>query len=235
MKKAQIVISLILVFALGRAVWWARSRTAESTTPQPPAQSETTAIEPVPAAETPTVTSEATKPAPAPAAEVVLPIDQFFTRITKKPFGIHITPKNSPVSPERFSGYHTAVDVEYGDVTDDVEVRAIAAGTVVVSRTADGYGGVMVIRHTIDDKSISALYGHLRPSSMLASGKPVTIGQKIAVLGTGYSSETDNERRHLHFGLRVDDNATIKGYVQNESELTGWQDPQQFFKQHGIE
>ena len=38
-----------------------------------------------------------------------------YPRITKKPFGIFITTQNSPVQPERFSGYHTGVDVEYKD------------------------------------------------------------------------------------------------------------------------
>ena len=38
------------------------------------------------------------------------PIGQTEERITKKPFGIKISPENSPISPERFSGYHTGID-----------------------------------------------------------------------------------------------------------------------------
>lgn len=49
--------------------------------------------------------------------KIVLPIAEFEKRITKKPFGIYITPQNSPVQPERFTGYHTGVDVEYEDIT----------------------------------------------------------------------------------------------------------------------
>ena len=30
------------------------------------------------------------------------PVDNFFQRLTKKPFGIYVTPKNSPVKPEKF-------------------------------------------------------------------------------------------------------------------------------------
>jgi hypothetical protein len=33
--------------------------------------------------------------------------------LQKKPFGIYITPENSPVQPENFTGYHTGIDVEY--------------------------------------------------------------------------------------------------------------------------
>lgn len=33
-------------------------------------------------------------------------------RITKKPFGVFVTPQNSPVNPERFRGYHTGTDFE---------------------------------------------------------------------------------------------------------------------------
>lgn len=61
------------------------------------------------------------------------PINDFFQRITKKPFGIFITPKNSPVQPEKFMGYHTGVDIEYGDITGDVPVYAIANGQVIYS------------------------------------------------------------------------------------------------------
>ena len=35
------------------------------------------------------------------------PISNPLERIIKKPFGIKINPANSPVQPERFSGYHT--------------------------------------------------------------------------------------------------------------------------------
>jgi len=49
-------------------------------------------------------------------AHLVLPVNQFFARITKKPFGVYITPETSPVQPEKFTGYHTGVDVEFVDL-----------------------------------------------------------------------------------------------------------------------
>src|SRR4030067_1140465 len=40
------------------------------------------------------------------------PINRADERVTKKPFGIFITPQNSPIQPEKFSGFHTGADFE---------------------------------------------------------------------------------------------------------------------------
>lgn len=155
---------------------------------------------------------------------VVAPIGQFKERVTKKFFGTYITPSNSPIQPERFTGYHTGIDVEYTDVTDDVPVYAIADGSVIVAKWASGYGGVVEIKHSINGRTLYAIYGHLRPSSLVKVGSTVSQGQQIAVLGTGYSDETDGERRHLHFGIAI--SPTITGYVAATSELNAtWIDP----------
>ena len=153
------------------------------------------------------------------------PVKDFKSRVTKKPFGIYITPQNSPIQPEKFSGYHTGADAEYQDVTDDVFVYAIADGKVVLSKTASGYGGVFMIQIQLNGASHTVLYGHIRPSSLPKVGSQVTKGQQLAVLGTGYSSETDNERRHLHFAILASNNLNIKGYVQTQAELAGWYNP----------
>jgi murein DD-endopeptidase MepM/ murein hydrolase activator NlpD len=151
-------------------------------------------------------------------------------RITKKHFGQYITPATSPVQPEKFTGYHTGVDVEYADVTADVPVYAIADGTVLTARTATGYGGVMAIQHTINGKKYIAVYGHLDPKSLVATGTSVKAGQQIAILGDGYSSETDGERKHLHFGIVKGTTLTIAGYVQTQVELAKWIDPLTLYK-----
>jgi murein DD-endopeptidase MepM/ murein hydrolase activator NlpD len=160
---------------------------------------------------------------------VVFPIQEFETRITKKPFGIFITPETSPVQPERFSGYHTGVDVEYQDVSGPVPVFAIADGKVEYSGWVAGYGGVMAIRHTIDNRQYLAIYGHLNPDSLVAKGEQVSQGEQIGILGKGYSSETDGERKHLHFGLYTGSDVNLKGYVSTRQELSAWIDPQIFF------
>lgn len=154
----------------------------------------------------------------------VLPISEMKGRVKLKKFGMLIDPKTSPVQPERFSGYHTGIDVEYSDVNDDVSVSAIGNGQVVVSRLADGYGGVVVIDHR-PWAEIFSIYGHLDPVSTLKTGVGVVAGQKIGILGEDKSDETDGERKHLHFGIIKNAQPTIAGYVQNESELSAWMDP----------
>ncbi len=153
------------------------------------------------------------------------PIADFKTRITKKSFGTYITPATSPVQPEKFTGYHTGVDVEYEDVTTDTPVLAIADGTVLTSRTATGYGGVVAIQHTINGQALIGVYGHLDPKSLVATGTKVAVGQQIGVLGDNKSSETDGERKHLHLSIVKGTTLNIKGYVQTQAELSGWIDP----------
>ncbi|MDP2696011.1 MAG: M23 family metallopeptidase [bacterium] len=160
---------------------------------------------------------------------LVEPIADFKRRITKKPFGIYITPDDSPVQPEKFSGYHTAVDVEYSNVLDDVLVMTIADGEVVASKTVSGYGGVVVIKHIINNETVLAIYGHLDNSRSAEKGTIVKQGETVGYLGQDQTKETDYERRHLHFGIIKGDKINFAGYVSDESELDGWYDPLIFY------
>ncbi len=171
----------------------------------------------------PETTKESTQSA------LVEPVQEFKQRITKKPFGIYITPSNSPVSPERFTGYHTGADAEFDDVAGEVPVQAITDGQVLYSNWASGYGGVMSIRHHIGTETVTAIYGHLKPESMLAVGIEVKKGQQIGILGQGYSQETGGERKHLHFGIHQGAEVNLHGYVATKAELTGWEDPPTLF------
>ncbi len=153
------------------------------------------------------------------------PVEDFTARITKKTFGIYITPENSPVEHDRFTGYHAGVDAEYEDVPGDVPVRAIEAGKVIVSQFVRGYGGAMVILHTIDGKSVQALYGHLDPASMVQAGSAVAPGQTIGILGDGGTEESDGARKHLHFALLKKEGLDLRGYVLDQAELADWHDP----------
>ena len=164
-------------------------------------------------------------PSPTNANTLVFPIAEFQTRITKKPFGLYVTPQNSPVQPEHFTGYHTGTDIEYQDVTSNVPVYAINNGTIALARTASGYGGVILMQTQINGTLHSVVYGHIRPSSLPKVGATVTKGEQIGLLGTGYSSETDGERRHLHFAVLSNSRVDIAGYVQTKSTLAGWLDP----------
>jgi murein DD-endopeptidase MepM/ murein hydrolase activator NlpD len=173
-------------------------------------------------------TVETAAPAIKPTPEFAEPAADFKARVTKKPFGINITPGNSPISPERFFGYHTGADAEYTDIVTDVTVHSIADGEIVTARRASGYGGVIVLKFQLNGQDMYAIYGHVRPAGMKAAGTKVIRGEKIAVLGTGYSTETDGERRHLHLGIA--NKNTITGYVASEAELKAtWRDPTLMF------
>ena len=167
---------------------------------------------------------------PSPSVDALQqPVAEFAARITKKPFGILITAQNSPVQPERFEGYHTGADVEYDDITEDVPVKAITAGTVLQSHTASGYGGVIAIQHEINGEPVVAIYGHLDPKSLVKTGTTLQAGQQIGILGDDKSSETDGERKHLHFALLPGTKVDLRGYVANKSDLSLWQNPLTLF------
>jgi len=156
------------------------------------------------------------------------PVDEFYSRISKKPFGIYITPQTSPVQPEKFTGYHTGVDVEYEDSGDEeVVIRAISDGIVVRSAWVSGYGGMLAILH----KDYIVIYGHLNPATLPDINKKVFKGDNIAILGKGYSNETDGERKHLHFAIYTGPDINARGYVATKTELGKWVDPVEFFKQ----
>ncbi|MBI2552772.1 M23 family metallopeptidase [Candidatus Uhrbacteria bacterium] len=181
------------------------------------------------------------------------PIDRAAARVTKKPFGLKVAPENSPVQPERFSGYHTAVDFEVSDEEKDrdVEVRAFCGGTIREKRTADGYGGVVVQECVLGDQAVTVVYGHLKidpsppPSPTRGEGEkkgesPFQEGEKegvgeyvapgdiIGVLGAGGTSETDGERKHLHFGIHKGTRLDLRGYVKSKTELDQWLNPWQY-------
>ncbi|EKD93673.1 MAG: membrane protein [uncultured bacterium] len=164
--------------------------------------------------------------------ELVYPIANFPERVTLKPFGIYITPSTSPVQPERFEGYHTGADAEVTEEeqTQDVPIVAIAEGVVRVARQVDGYGGVVVIEHQIKDKVYMTLYGHLNLNSLeVAVGNTVSPGQLIGFLGEGYSEKTDDERKHLHFSIKLGATVDLRGYVQTKSTLNQWINPLTLF------
>ncbi len=187
------------------------------------------------AAGTPATASPANLSAPippssnaAPAPGLAWPISDALSRVTKKPFGIYVSPGHSPVSPERFTGYHTGADFETtpAEQNIDVPVFAICDGKILAARYASGYGGVIVESCTMDNGPVTVIYGHVRQSSIIpTAGQIIKAGDKLAVLGTGYSSETDGERKHLHLGIHKGTSIDILGYVQNKAALSGWIDP----------
>lgn len=156
--------------------------------------------------------------------EIIEPVDEFRSRINLKEFGTYVTPDSSPVEPERFTGYHTGVDIEYTDATQDTEVLAITNGKVLYKGRVNGYGGVIILEHELSGQTYSVLYGHLDPGS-LTNKSTVEKGERLGVLGAGYTEETDNERKHLHFSIKPGTDTDLRGYVNTSSELKDWINP----------
>jgi murein DD-endopeptidase MepM/ murein hydrolase activator NlpD len=161
------------------------------------------------------------------------PISNALSRVTKKPFGLFVTPKSSPVSPEKFSGFHTGVDFETTSSEQNIDVPIFAAcdGKVLLKKWATGYGGVLVQSCHLQSGDVTVIYGHLNINSIsLKIGETLKSGDKIGILGKGYSGETDGERKHLHFGIHKGTSVNILGYVQKQSDLLAWMNPQDLLK-----
>lgn len=172
--------------------------------------------------------NSATSTAIAPASPFSPPLDRSGDRVTKKKFGTYVTPQNSPVQPEKFQGFHTGVDFETfsDEASKDITVHAICSGKLSLKEYASGYGGVAVQNCTLDSNPITVIYGHLKLASISAKvGEDLNAGDSLGLLGKGYSSETDGERKHLHLGIHQGTGVNILGYVQKQSQLSDWIDP----------
>lgn len=159
------------------------------------------------------------------------PIKDAKTRVTKKPFRIKVSPGNSPINPEKFSGYHTGVDFETtaSEQNKDVPVYALCNGNLLLKEQATGYGGVAVQKCSLNGQIVTIIYGHLKLQSVKAKvGAKLVAGTQIGILGKGYSQETGGERKHLHLGIHKGASINILGYVKNKADLSGWLDVMKF-------
>jgi murein DD-endopeptidase MepM/ murein hydrolase activator NlpD len=164
-------------------------------------------------------------------SQLAWPLANALTRVTKKPFGIKISPTKSPVSPERFNGYHTGVDLEVkeGEESAKVPVLALCAGKVKLKQWVSGYGGVLITSCQLDGEAVTVIYGHLDLDSIKYKvGDELSAGSLIGDLGKGYSSETDQERKHLHLAIHRGTATVLAGYVATEGQLKAWLDPMKY-------
>jgi hypothetical protein len=155
------------------------------------------------------------------------PLTHALDRVTKKTFGMEIHPASSPVQPERFSGFHVGVDFETTpDEADvDVPVSVICDGPLIKKGYATGYGGYALQACKLEGKDIVVLYGHMHLQTIVPVAKQaLKRGDHLGMLGKGYSSETDGERKHLHLGVHRGTGIDIRGYVDNRSEIAQWVD-----------
>jgi murein DD-endopeptidase MepM/ murein hydrolase activator NlpD len=235
---AAVIVGLAFVVAYSfRFSTWAPTMppTARDTSP-PAAQAEAEAVSGARGAPgTPTPDAGTEKPVQGTPTggqspkmvTVPYPLTNALERVTKKTFGLYVTRKNSPVQPERFAGYHCGVDFEttLEEKDTDVVVNAICDGPLALKKTASGYGGVAVQRCRLGAEDVTVIYGHLRLTSVTANvGDALKSGQRLGLLGTGFSKETDGERKHLHLGIHKGKDISISGYVQTKAELVHWID-----------
>jgi murein DD-endopeptidase MepM/ murein hydrolase activator NlpD len=160
-----------------------------------------------------------------------VPMTDWQQRVTVRPFGIKISPKERPN--DRFFGYHSGADFEIfpGEENNQIDVRAICSGPLLQKNTALGYGGVAVQECMISGETMTIIYGHLKIQSISwQPGQEILAGEKIGILGKGASTETDGERKHLHLGIHKGEGLDIKGYVQSLEELRDWLDPVEYLK-----
>lgn len=156
------------------------------------------------------------------------PITRAQNRVTKKPFGIEVTPSSSPVSPERFTGYHTGEDFETfpDEQATDVPISAICTGAVRFTGWVKGYGGVLIQQCAYLNQMVTVLYGHLNIDSVsLRKDADLKAGEHIGMLGKGYSTQTDGERKHLHLAVHEGAALDFRGYVATAKELDPWINP----------
>lgn len=160
--------------------------------------------------------------------DFVPPIDRVSERVSLKKFGTFVTPENSPVSPERFSGYHTGIDFEIfeDELLVDVPVLAVCSGTVRFVSWVSGYGGVVVLLCEYQNEPVTVVYGHLNLASVKKNvGDVVEKGESLSFLGVGGSAETDGERKHLHLSIHKGIAQNLRGYVSTKDDLSSWIDP----------
>ncbi len=241
-KTALAFLLIFIAAALAVFVWLKFSgNSANQIASEPPSASPSLALrtgfssDEIPSAEqspTPSLAPNSPLPSLVNSGGLSAPFDRWQERVTKKPFGIFVSPNNSPVSPEKFTGYHTGVDFEtFSDEQDkDVTVSTVCAGPLLLKESASGYGGVAVQDCMLGNQDVTIIYGHLQLSSIQGNiGQQLSAGAQIGILGKGYSSETDGERKHLHLGIHVGKAINILGYVQKQADLAGWMDATQYF------
>lgn len=95
------------------------------------------------------------------------------------------------------SGQESHLGVDLANVIGTA-VHASAAGVVTHSKYMNGYGNVVILKHTINGKNYATVYAHLS-ASIVSVGQQVTQGQKVALMGsTGRSTGS-----HLHFEVHL--------------------------------
>ncbi len=163
--------------------------------------------------------------------KISMPMDRMEERPTPLSFGLYVTPDpaQNPIDPpERFTGYHAALDFEVLPDEQDVPVPiyAICEGEIAYSEHAEGYGGVLIQGCILEGQEAMVLYGHLDHGSFeKKKGERLVSGDKIGILAPTRSEESGGNRKHLHLGIHKGRELEFRGYVQSENELEQFINP----------
>lgn len=163
------------------------------------------------------------------------PITQYEDRLTVRWYGKDVKAEEANTLPcaDPFVGFHTADDLEAtkDELDRSVPVFTIADGTVRQVDHINGYGGLIVIEHILNGKTITTYYGHIDTATTdLRVGDSVTAGEKIAELAAHCSADSSNERKHLHFGIHNDADIDVRGYVPTATDLADWLNPKELLR-----
>lgn len=103
-------------------------------------------------------------------------------------------PRIHPITGEH--SFHTGLDLAAPAGT---AILAAADGTVTVAEFSGGYGGLIVIAHTLNGHTVATAYAHMWQAGILVRvGDRVTAGQHIGDVGSSGMSTG----AHLHFEAR---------------------------------
>ena len=104
-------------------------------------------------------------------------------------------PRVHPITGE--DSFHTGTDFAAPDGT---ALLAAADGTVTVAEFSGGYGGLIVIEHTIGGQTVATAYAHMWEHGIhVQAGDTVTAGQHIGDIGSSGNSTGP----HLHFEVSL--------------------------------
>ncbi|APZ34178.1 peptidase M23 [Microbacterium aurum] len=119
---------------------------------------------------------------------IVFPLPEG-TWVRTSPFGW----RTHPTTGER--SFHTGSDFAAADGTP---ILAAADGVVVLAEFSGGYGGLIVIEHTVGGQRVASYYAHMWEHGIhVTGGQTVTAGQHIGDVGSSGQSTGP----HLHFEI----------------------------------
>lgn len=235
------IIGLVVFYVINRNIQSKITDDLPKITEEPPI-SEQTPSEKEPVQSNPELTPKA-EPESKPEIgnnNLTTPLDKFEERIWINGFGTQ--PSEAKIDPQYsdlicpkgklYPGYHTGVDAEVDKAETNlpVPIRSITDGIVLQAGFVNGYGGLIVIEHTINGATYTAYYGHVDQSTFkVQANSTVKNGQIIANLAPSCTNGNGNTRKHLHFGVHKGKEIVVAGYVSNKSQLGNWIDPRSLF------